>query len=81
MTLPPVAVPLVLRGSLTTARCEQTHRAVIEALAAANGIAIDCSEATEVDLSFLQILFAAQGAADRAAGQSGEEVLDKSAKC
>jgi ABC-type transporter Mla MlaB component len=59
------AMPVKLRGSLTTPTCEETHRAIREALAQADSLVLDCSEATEIDVSFLQILFAAQRAAER----------------
>ena len=61
---------LSLTGSLTTPRAEAVHS---EALAALNGhasVAIDCANASEMDVAFIQILVAAQ----RLATQSGKRV-------
>ncbi len=55
-----------LSGSLTTPVGEEVHRTVREALRGCERLVIDCSDATEVDVSFLQILVAT----DRAAGRS-----------
>lgn len=60
------AVPVKLGGSLTTPTAEGTHRAIRDALEACESLALDCSEATEIDVSFLQILVGAQRAAERA---------------
>jgi anti-anti-sigma regulatory factor len=56
---------VVLRGNLMVGNCEHTRHAVVEGLEAANALNIDCSDADEIDLSFLQILFAAQRDAER----------------
>jgi len=61
---------LSLTGSLTTPRAEAVHS---EALAALNGhasVAIDCANASEMDVAFIQILVAAQ----RLAVKSGKTV-------
>lgn len=61
---------VVLRGNLTLANCEHAHHAVVDGLATADAVDIDCSDAAEIDLSFLQILFAAQ----REAEKSGKRI-------
>jgi len=60
------AYPVMLRGSLTTATSEDTRRTLNSALSAADQIVLDCSQANEVDVSFLQLLYAARRAADSA---------------
>ena len=54
-----------LSGSLTTPVGEEVHRTVREALNGCERLVIDCSDVTEVDISFLQILVAADVAAAR----------------
>ncbi len=54
-----------LSGSLTTPVGEEVHRTVLEALNGCERLVIDCSDVTEVDVSFLQILVAADVAAGR----------------
>ena len=66
MAVPLSAYPVVLRDSLTTATSEETHRTLASALNAADAIVIDCTEASEVDVSFLQILYAARRSAESA---------------
>lgn len=56
---------LKLSGSLTTPVGEEVHRTVREALNGCERLVLDCSDVTEVDVSFLQILVAADGAAKR----------------
>jgi len=63
------AYPVVLRGCLTTATSEGTHRTLASALNAADRIVIDCSEVSEVDVSFLQTLYAARRSAESAGKQ------------
>lgn len=65
MVFPGATKCVKLHGSLTTPTCEETHRAVREALNGGGPVVVDCSEATEIDASFLQILFAVQRAAER----------------
>ena len=57
--------PLVLAGNLTTPGCADTHQTVGRALDGCDRLIIDCGEAEEIDVSFLQILVAAQQAAAR----------------
>ena len=54
-----------LGGSLTTPVGEDVHRTVLEALNGCERLVIDCSDVTEVDVSFLQILVSADLAAGR----------------
>ncbi len=54
-----------LSGSLTTPVGDEVHRTVLEALSGREQLTIDCSDVTEVDVSFLQILVAADVAAGR----------------
>jgi len=56
---------LALGGSLTTPTSEETHRALVQALDGCDSLSLDCSAATEVDVSLLQILVAARESADR----------------
>lgn len=58
----PPAEPLVLTGALTLQTMEAVHARLI-GLADQERVAIDCSEATEVDVSFVQLLLAARGTA------------------
>ncbi len=62
---------LALRGALTISTCESTLQTVREALGGGEAVVLDCSEATEVDLSLLQILFAAQQEAARSGKRIG----------
>ncbi|HEY1942011.1 MAG TPA: STAS domain-containing protein [Roseiarcus sp.] len=50
---------LPLRGSLTTANSEETRAAVMQALSGHDAVILDCAGATEIDLTFVQILVAA----------------------
>jgi anti-anti-sigma regulatory factor len=59
------AATLPIGGSLTIPRSEETRRAIMEALNGGASLIIDCDEAVEVDVSFLQILIAAQRTAAR----------------
>ena len=56
---------LVLGGSLTTPTSEETHRALAQALEGCDSLTLDCSEATEIDVSLLQTLVAARCSAER----------------
>jgi anti-anti-sigma regulatory factor len=66
MTSSSVSVPLKLCGSLTTPNSEETHRAIRDALSGSESLVVDCSTATEIDVSFLQLLVSAQRTAERA---------------
>ena len=65
MTSPGAATHLKLSGRLTTPTSDDTHRAMRAALERCESLVLDCSEANEVDVSFLQLLVAAQRAAER----------------
>ncbi len=58
----PPADPLVLTGALTLQTMEAVH-AQLMGLADRDHVAIDCSEATEVDVSLVQLILAARSAA------------------
>ena len=60
-----VSTPLKLCGSSTTPQSEETHRAVRDALSGGAHLVVDCTEASEIDVSFLQLLVAAQRSAER----------------
>jgi ABC-type transporter Mla MlaB component len=66
MTSSSVSVPLKLRGSLTTPFSEDAHRAIRDALSGCENLVVDCSEAAEIDVSFLQLLASAERSAERA---------------
>jgi anti-anti-sigma regulatory factor len=61
---------LSLTGSLTTPRAEAIHSEALAALSSHPDVAIDCSNASEMDVAFIQILVAA----NRFASQSGRTV-------
>jgi len=61
---------LSLTGSLTTPRAEAMHSEALAALSAHPSVAIDCANASEMDVAFIQILVAAH----RFATQSGKTV-------
>ena len=61
---------LSLTGSLTTPRAEAIHRETLAAVSGHSNVAIDCSNASEMDVAFVQILVAAH----RFAAQSGKAV-------
>ncbi|MDO9710933.1 STAS domain-containing protein [Paracraurococcus lichenis] len=65
------AVPvarLVLESELTIRHAETLHARLCEALAAGQGIEIDCRKAPQADLCFVQMLLAAR----RSAAASGK---------
>jgi anti-anti-sigma regulatory factor len=70
--VPSVDSPYVLSfsGSLTTPRAEAIHAEALAALNSHPSVAIDCSNASEMDVAFIQILVAAH----RLAAQSGKRV-------
>lgn len=55
-------------GSLTVAVAEAAHARLSAALMQADPVVVDCADATEVDLTFVQLLIAARRSAD-ASGQ------------
>ena len=65
MTSPSAVTYLKLSGRLTTPTSDDTHRAMQKALEEREKLVLDCSGASEVDVSFLQLLVAAQRAAER----------------
>ena len=65
---PPYA--LSLTGSLTTPWAEAIHSEVLAALTRHSNVSIDCSNASEMDVAFIQILVAA----NRFASQCGKTV-------
>ncbi|MDB5600428.1 MAG: hypothetical protein JWN71_2472 [Xanthobacteraceae bacterium] len=58
-----------LVGPLTVRTATQIHARLLEAIRSQPSISIDCSAATEVDLSFIQLVLAARNSAE-AAGKS-----------
>jgi ABC-type transporter Mla MlaB component len=64
-TTPP-AIPapsLTLEGALTIRTIEAAHARLIEAMRGAAPLEIDCGGASEVDVSFIQLLLAAKASA------------------
>jgi anti-anti-sigma regulatory factor len=61
---------LSLAGSLTTPRAEAVHAEVFAVLSGHSNVAVDCSNASEMDVAFIQILVAAS----RFASQCGKTV-------
>ena len=61
---------LSLTGSLTTPRAEAVHAEVFAVLSGHANVAIDCANASEMDVAFIQILVAAH----RFAAQFGKTV-------
>ena len=61
---------LSLTGSLTTPRAETIRSEVLAALRDHPSVAVDCSNASEMDVAFIQILVAAE----RFAAHSGKTV-------
>ena len=59
-----------LGGSLTIATAEATHAKLREAFGGASAITLDCSQATEIDVTFLQLMVSAQ----RTAARDGKSV-------
>jgi len=55
-----------LGGSLTIATAEATHAKLREAFGGASAITLDCSQASEIDVTFLQLMVSAQRTAARA---------------
>jgi anti-anti-sigma regulatory factor len=61
---------LSLTGSLTTPRAEAIHAEVLAALSGHSCVSVDCSNASDMDVAFIQILIAA----NRFASQSGKTI-------
>jgi anti-anti-sigma regulatory factor len=61
---------LSLTGSLTTPRAEAIHAEVFAVLSGHPSVAVDCANASEMDVAFIQILIAAH----RFAAQCGNAV-------
>jgi anti-anti-sigma regulatory factor len=59
-----------LTGSLTTPRAEAIHSEVLAALSGHSSVTVDCSNASDMDVAFIQILVAAS----RFASRSGKTV-------
>jgi anti-anti-sigma regulatory factor len=59
-----------LSGSLTTPRAEAIHSEVLAALTGHSSVTIDCANASDMDVAFIQILVAAS----RLAAQSGKTI-------
>jgi len=55
---------LTLQDCLTVAYADQLHEQIVEALQSHAKVALDCSGATEIDVSFLQILLGASRIAE-----------------
>ena len=70
--MPPDHSPyaLSLSGSLTTPRAETIHSEVLAALTGHSSVTIDCANASDMDVAFIQILVAAS----RFASQSGKTI-------
>lgn len=58
------AVILALRGNLTVSRIDEICAEVLASLEAHSVVALDCAQAEEVDIAFLQLLIAANRAAE-----------------
>lgn len=69
-------------GDLGLRTCEATYAALLKALAADEEVIIDCTDASEADASFLQLLLAARASAHargrslRLATPAGGALLD-----
>jgi ABC-type transporter Mla MlaB component len=61
----PVPIRFALDGVLNIRTIEQVHRGLVEALAEHASVQVDCSAVEAVDLSFIQLLLAAQQSAQR----------------
>lgn len=61
---------LSLTGSLTTPRADAIHSEVLAALSGHSSITIDCANASDMDVAFIQILVAAS----RFASQCGKTI-------
>jgi hypothetical protein len=66
MTSSSVSIPLKLCGSLTAPASEDAHRAIRDALSGRENVVVDCSEATEMDVSILQLPASVERTTERA---------------
>lgn len=64
------AVTLALQGTLTISRADELRAEILEAIHTHPVVALDCAEAEDVDVAFLQLLIAA----NRSAEQLGKTV-------
>jgi anti-anti-sigma regulatory factor len=64
----PAPTCLALDGALTLRTTDESCTALRTALAGHGSIAVDCRQATQLDLSFVQLLLAARAAARRDGG-------------
>jgi ABC-type transporter Mla MlaB component len=62
-------VAIVLDGVLTIRTTDEARARLTDALARAPTVSVDCSAATEVDVSLIQLLLAARRSAARNGGQ------------
>jgi anti-anti-sigma regulatory factor len=53
-----------LDGSLTLNRARDLHAGLQDALGSGNAVILDCAEASDVDVTFIQLLLAARRGAD-----------------
>lgn len=65
------AYRLVFSGALTIQSADGVYSSLTEALARHAAVVVDCTAATEIDLSFIQLLLAAR----RSAQGSGKSVV------
>jgi len=76
-----------LKGPLTVPYADSIHASLLEALGAAEAVTVDLSAATSIDVSFLQILIAANKTATRSSkvlkvASSGSGILEnEAARC
>jgi hypothetical protein len=56
----PCGGTIMLSGVRTVRTAEQSHSVLLEALRSASPISLDCSEITETDVSFVQLLLSAR---------------------
>jgi ABC-type transporter Mla MlaB component len=59
------AVTLALQGNLTISRIDEIHAELFTALHAYVAVDLDCTQAEDVDVAFLQILIAANRTAEK----------------
>lgn len=59
------AVTLALQGTLTISRVDELRTEILESIHTHPAVALDCTEAKEVDVAFLQLLIAANRTAEK----------------
>lgn len=69
MDAPPSAAVVRLAGDLGLRTCDATHAALLDAIAAHDEVVVDCTDADEIDASFLQLLLAARRTARTRGGR------------